>query len=75
MTALPKGNYTDANPLANVTVMGLQTGPRSVTFNKQAVRAGSWTYDPSARLLRVTGLDSSFTPKGAWSQIWALEWT
>ena len=74
MTAQPKGNYTDTNSLANVTVLGVQTEPKGMKFNQQDVESGHWAYDSSSKVLKVTDL-KSFTSKGAWSETWKLEWT
>ncbi len=74
VTASPTGNYTDSNPLANVTVLGLESQPRALLFNNQSVGNTSWSYNSGTKALSITGLDS-FTSKGAWNASWTLEWT
>jgi len=74
VVARPRGNYTDGNPLANATVMGLQDGPKTVLFNERALGSDCWSYDPEAKVLRVTKLNP-LTPRGAWAASWALEWS
>jgi len=73
VTAAAKGNYADANPLANVTVLGLPAAPRQLRFNDGDVAGSAWTYDAGDRVLRVRGL-GSFTAGGAWNGTWTLRW-
>lgn len=67
-----RGTYADSNPLANVTIMGVQSGPSTVSLNGQDLSAG-WNYNSSSKVLSVKGLASS-TPAGAWAQGWTLSW-
>ena len=64
MTAKPAGNFVDASPLANVTVMGLTTKPSTVKYN-DVVLGDVWAYDSAAQVLRITGLEA-VTGNGAW---------
>lgn len=64
------GDWEEANPLANVTILGVFNEPSTVSFNGQQVPAD---YDVSSQALFVTGLDK-FTKDGAWGEDWTLEW-
>ena len=70
--ATARGLYQDTNPLANVTVIGVDSAPGSVTLNGQAVSSGV-NYDSSSKVLAVKGLQSS-TSEGAWVADWTLSW-
>ena len=65
--------YKDTNPLANVTVLGVQSAVTNVSLNGAAVPDGSFNYNESSKALTVTGLRNA-TSKGAWSQDWVLRW-
>ena len=65
--------YKDTNPLANVTVLGVQSAVTSVTLNGLAVAGSSFKYDESSKALTVTGLKNA-TSAGAWSNDWVLRW-
>lgn len=65
------GSYVNANPLSNVTVMGVAEKPGNVTLN--GVVVPRFDYTASSQLLQVIGLEA-MTPKGAWSQDWQLNW-
>lgn len=65
------GSYMNANPLSNVTVMGVMEKPGNVTLNGKSV--SGFTYNAGSKLLQITGLEA-ITPKGAWSQDWSLKW-
>ena len=67
-----RGLYQDTNPLANVTVIGVDSAPGSVTLNGQTVSSGV-NYDSSSKVLTVKGLQSS-TSEGAWAADWTLSW-
>ena len=69
--ATETGAYANANPLSNVTIMGVAETPGNVTLNGVAVK--SFTYTAGSQLLQVTGLET-VTGKGAWSQDWQLDW-
>lgn len=72
LSAVPQGSYKDANALANVTIMGVSSRPRSVSFNR-AKLGGGWSYDSSSKILAVTQLNSA-TSSGAWAAPWSLSW-
>jgi len=69
--ASARGAYADSNPLANVTVMGVERAPKTVTLNGVAVPTTN--YNSSSQVLSVTGL-STATHGGAWSSDWVLRW-
>jgi len=69
--ASARGAYTDSNPLANVTVMGVERAPTNVTLNGLAISTSN--YNSSSQVLSVRGL-SNATQKGAWSSDWVLRW-
>jgi len=71
--ASARGLYQDANSLANVTVMGVQSQPSTVALNGQTVSSGV-NYNSTSKVLSVKGLQSS-TSNGAWSQDWMLSWS
>ena len=64
------GGWEEANPLTNVTILGISNEPSFVSFNGQQVPAD---YDAVSQALFVTGLDQ-FTNNGAWGEDWTLEW-
>jgi len=70
--ASARGTYNDTNSLANVTVMGVQSQPSSVTLNGQAVTNGV-AYNSTSKVLSIKGLQNS-TSEGAWAQDWILSW-
>jgi alpha-glucosidase len=70
--ASARGLYQDTNALANVTVLGVASEPRSVTLNGQKVSRGV-AYNGTSRVLSVKGLQSA-TSGGAWAQAWTLSW-
>ncbi|KAL4932677.1 glycoside hydrolase family 31 protein [Aspergillus undulatus] len=65
-----RGEWSESNPLANVTILGVPDGPSIITLNGQQVSAD---YDIRSQVLFVTGLDR-FTRDGAWNQAWTLQW-
>ncbi|KAL2870834.1 glycoside hydrolase family 31 protein [Aspergillus lucknowensis] len=65
-----EGDWREANPVANVTVLGVSAEPLLVTLNGQQVPN---KYDALSRVLFVTGLDR-FTNDGAWAEDWILRW-
>lgn len=71
--ASARGTYEDTNSLANVTVMGIQSQPSSVTLNGQKVSSGV-AYNSTSKVLSVKGLQS-VTSEGAWASDWILSWT
>jgi len=73
LRSFPRGTYTDSNPLANITIMGVQSAPSVVLFNGDNITSG-WEYNTSSNVLAITGLNKE-TCDGAWSQSWTLEWS
>lgn len=70
--ASSRGLYQDTNSLANVTIMGVQSEPSTVSFNGQTLQSGV-SYNGTSKVLAVTGLQNS-TSEGAWANDWALTW-
>ena len=66
------GSYKDTHPLANVTVMGVASKPKSVSLNGKAISSGV-SYDSSSKVLSLKGLQS-LTGSGAWAAEWKLTW-
>jgi alpha-glucosidase len=73
LSAVPQGSYSDTNALANVTIMGVSSQPRSVSFNGTKLSSG-WSYNSSSKVLAVTQLNSA-TRSGAWAAPWSLSWS
>lgn len=71
--AMPRGNWQELQPLANVTILGVHKKPATVTFNNQTVPFSSVNYDAASNVLAITGLQQ-MTSNGAWSQSWTLKW-
>jgi alpha-glucosidase len=69
----PSGTYEISSPIANVTIMGLPTAPKSVAFNNAKLAVGSWAYDTASRVLAVKGLEAT-TTGGAWNSSWEMSW-
>jgi alpha-glucosidase len=65
-----KGTYKDTNPLANVTIMGVDSIGR-VKLNGRSV--ANVDYSEDTRVLRLTGLQNA-TAGGAWKNSWTLSW-
>ena len=72
--ASARGLYKDTNPLANVTVLGVQDAVTTVSLNGMAISGSSVNYDGSSKALTVTGLNNA-TSAGAWSEDWVLKWS
>ncbi|KAL9614199.1 MAG: hypothetical protein Q9167_001287 [Letrouitia subvulpina] len=70
--ASARGCYEDRNPLANVTILGVQAAVSKVTLNGVAVESGV-SYNETSQALMVTGL-RDLTADGAWTQDWSLKW-
>lgn len=68
-----RGLWKEKNPLANVTIMGVPSGPSPVTFNGTPVPQGSVSYNSTSKVLFVGGLQN-FTKGGAWADDWVLKW-
>jgi alpha-glucosidase len=71
--ASSRGLYEDKNPLANVTVLGVQSEPSAVSLNGQNVTNGV-SYNGTSKVLAVTGLQN-LTSAGAWAGDWTLTWS
>ncbi|KAL8810111.1 MAG: hypothetical protein Q9200_002841 [Gallowayella weberi] len=71
--ASARGNYNDTNPLANVTVLGVQNPVSNVTFNGESVSGTSVRYNETSKALVVSGLEE-VTRGGAWRNDWVLRW-
>lgn len=67
-----RGLFRDMNALANVTILGVQTAPRNMTFNGSPVT--SMSYNPTSKALSVTRLANA-TSMGAWNKDFALVWS
>jgi alpha-glucosidase len=74
VTASVRGTYQDQSPLANITVMGLATAPRSMELNGEVLDASHWTYTAEKSLLVVSGLETKFR-QGAFQKSWSLLWS
>ncbi|KAL8779443.1 MAG: hypothetical protein Q9194_001451 [Teloschistes cf. exilis] len=72
--AAARGSYNDTNPLANVTVLGVQNPVTSVTLNGADVASQGVKYNESSKALQVTGLNG-LTTGGAWKEDWVLRWS
>jgi alpha-glucosidase len=66
------GTYQASQPLANVTILGVDTAPQSITLNGASLMG--WNYNDTSRALQITGLAKS-TNDGAWAQDWELRWS
>jgi alpha-glucosidase len=71
--ASARGLYQDTNALANITIMGVESKPSKVTLNG-ADLSSKMSYDSSAKVVKLTGLESA-TSKGAWASDWTLSWS
>ena len=72
--ASSRGTYQDGNPLANVTVLGVQQAVSSVSLNGLTVPDEGVKYNETVKALSVTGLDET-TSEGAWRNEWVLQWS
>lgn len=71
--ASARGSFVDTNPLANVTVLGVQQRVTKVSLNGHAIPTDGVNYNEENKALTVTGLKEA-TSKGAWAADWVLEW-
>ncbi|KAL8673053.1 MAG: hypothetical protein Q9168_002515 [Polycauliona sp. 1 TL-2023] len=71
--ASARGTYNDTNPLANITVLGVQNAVTNVTLNGATVDGERVKYNETSKALMVTGLNE-LTSEGAWMQDWVLRW-
>ncbi|KAL9110505.1 MAG: hypothetical protein Q9187_008041, partial [Circinaria calcarea] len=67
-----RGNFTDTNPLANITILGVQQSVSNVSLNGMVITSGV-SYDENSKVLCITNL-SNATAKGAWAGDWELRW-
>lgn len=67
-----RGSFTDTNPLANITILGVQQSVSNVTLNGVSVGSGV-DYDNTSKVLTITGLENA-TATGAWTADWVLTW-
>ncbi|KAK6416691.1 hypothetical protein LTR95_017428, partial [Oleoguttula sp. CCFEE 5521] len=84
--ASSRGLYGDTNKLVNVTILGVQSQPSSVTLNGvsllgQGGGGGYGTqsnatiaYNGTSNVVSIKGLES-YTGNGAWAQDWVLSWS
>ena len=66
------GMYEASQPLANVTILGVNAMPQTVTLNGMSLMG--WNYNETSSVLAVTGLANS-TSNGAWAQSWTMQWS
>lgn len=71
--ASARGTYVDNNPLANVTILGVQDTVSNVSFNGMPVTGSCVKYDANSKVLTVTGL-KIMTGMGAWAADWKFNW-
>ena len=71
--ASPRGTYNDTNPLANITILGVQQSVSNVSLNGISVPSSSINYNETSKALIVTGL-ANMTSCGAWMSDWVLTW-
>lgn len=67
-----RGNWKEINPLANVTVLGVEK-PKDVVFNGKMVDEEAVKYNATSKVLSVTGLQG-LTENGAFEKSWVLKW-
>ncbi|MCJ1309619.1 hypothetical protein MMC25_003279 [Agyrium rufum] len=71
ISAFGRGAYTDSNPLANITILGVKAAPSGTpTLNGMNITEGL-AYNQTSQVLKITGLQS-LTSKGAWTSDWTL---
>lgn len=71
LSATPTGDFKNSNPLANVTVMGVDSPPSSVRLDGASV--DSVSYLRETKVLEVSGL-GRMTSNGVWMKEWRLCW-
>ena len=67
-----RGSFSDKNPLANVTILGVQSPVMNVSLNGVGITSGV-AYDGAKKVLSINGLGNN-TASGAWSSDWVLRW-
>lgn len=73
LRASARGTWKEANPLANVTVLGVAKEPSSVSLNGKKLSSDSVNYNATSQVLHIGGLQEQ-TADGAWAKDWMLEW-
>ena len=73
LSARPTGNFTELNPLANITVLGVSSRVFQITFNGEPLKCGSAKWNSTTKALTLTGL-TDLTPHGAFNETWELKW-
>ena len=68
-----RGTYTDANPLANITILGVSRAPGNITLNGMSLPSESVLHNDTRKTVVVSGLQN-MTSSGAWSSDWVLLW-
>lgn len=71
--ASARGLYKDSNSLANVTILGVQNEPSSVTLNGMSI-SSNMKYNSTSKVLSLKGLQDA-TSDGAWASDWTLKWS
>jgi alpha-glucosidase len=66
------GTYSDTNPLANITILGIASAPESVTLNGNSLSKGT-AFNKTTGTFSITAL-SNATSGGAWKSDWVLSW-
>lgn len=75
LTVTRSGTYDeDRNPLAYVTILGVEDEVSEVRFGEMKLEAQVWSFDSKLRVLEVDGLDMH-TENGAWTEDWTLSWS
>ncbi|KAI1193145.1 glycoside hydrolase family 31 protein [Nemania serpens] len=75
LTATRSGTYDeDRNPLAYVTILGVEGEVSVVRFGETELEGSFWKFDSTLRVLRVDGLDI-LTGGGAWTMDRTLSWS
>jgi alpha-glucosidase len=67
-----RGTFKSPNPLANVTILGVESTVSTLSFNGLSITSG-WTYNETTKVLDIKGL-SNVTASGGWSADWNLSW-
>lgn len=70
--ASARGIFNDTNPLANVTVLGVQNNVSSVALNGKELNGG-WNWNETSQVLSITELANA-TGSGAWAADWVMSW-
>ena len=73
LSAKVTGGFKDTNPLANITIMGVEDCDASVKLNGVVLGKPNVDCDDETGLLKITGL-RNITRGGAWSRNWTLTW-